>query len=456
MKNRIGLILILIIILAGCQPSEPTPEQFTGGNSSLPATWTIDVSRTPTKTETPASDLGGMPSPTPNAIPNTPLPTLPTIPTQTGFSYNDLPNLTRGKEVTLHKIKMVSSDIGWAIGNQNGDFYYILYSRDGGQSWQDRTPPIMLPNGIYQNMDNLISYFYDENTAWVLIDNTKDRQVDFNYFVWKTEDGGLTWIPSNPLPFPLGQFQISPGKFSFINSDSGWLLVQTGFTHMHDLSYLFSTRDGGITWHLVNRPGNSMIEVLLNTGIAFGIDKDGWVTKDELGGGTGPFIEQTRDGGKTWESIYLPPLEGISWEENRQSCQTIKPVFTSSQTGLILVQCFPYNEESHGFIMDTPTTYIFATSDWGESWQAEMLPSPAYDLVFIDFLVGYAMGKDHYQTRNGGADWFKIKTVTWQGQFNFINATEGWVVARRGDDIALVHTTDGGLTYQQITPVLIP
>jgi photosystem II stability/assembly factor-like uncharacterized protein len=351
---------------------------------------------------------------------------------------------------------MATSEKGWAIGSQDDEFHYILFTDDGGHSWQDRTPPILIPSEFQRNINNIIANFYDENTAWVLIDNTKDDLDDLNYLVWKTEDSGLTWIPSDPLPFPLGQFYISPGGFSFINPEWGWLLVQTELSHMHDFSYLFSTRDGGATWKLINRPGNSMIEVRLNTGMAFANENVGWVTKDELGGGLGPFIEQTRDGGRTWENIYLPDPSGNNWEEKPQSCQTIKPTFTSSQTGLLLLQCFIYDADNQSFNMNSPNTFIFATSDWGESWQAAALPSPVDELVFIDFLTGFALGKDHYQTNNGGADWTRIKTVSWQGEFSFINTREGWAVARRAGDIALVHTIDGGLTYQLITPIVIP
>jgi hypothetical protein len=71
-------------------------------------------------------------------------------------------------------------------------------------------------------------------------------------------------------------------------------------------------------------------------------------------------------------------------------------------------------------------------------------------------MTGFAMGEDHYQTMNGGADWNKIKTVTWQGQFSFISPNRGWAVARRNGDIALVVTSDGGRSYQQLNPLAAP
>ena len=456
MGKQLGSLIIMIVVLTGCQSTGVTPDLFEEGNSSLPASWTIEESKSPSLTETPGLDVDEIPSPPPDFLPPSLSPSPKAHPTQLAFTYQALPDLKSGKYVSIQQIKMATTEKGWAIGGQNDEFHYILFSLDGGHSWQDRTPPILVPSEFQRNIDNIIAHFYDENTAWALIDITKDNLNDSNYLVWRTEDRGLTWIPSDPLPFPLGQFYANPGGFSFITPEIGWLWIQTELSHLHDFSYLFSTRDGGATWKLINRPGNGMIEVYLNTGMAFANENNGWITKDSLGGGLGPFIEQTRDGGKTWETIYLPRPDGNSWEENPQSCQTIKPTFTSSQTGLLLAQCFLYDADTQSFNMDNPNTYIFATSDWGESWQAALLPSPVDELVFIDFLTGFALGKDHYQSNNGGANWTRIKTVTWQGQFSFISAKEGWVVARRDGDIALLSTIDGGLTYQLITPILNP
>jgi len=198
-----------------------------------------------------------------------------------------------------------------------------------------------------------------------------------------------------------------------------------------------------------------MIEVLRNTGMVFANHTNGWVSKDEMGFNFGPFIEITHDAGLTWKKLSLPYPDGGSWQDSHQSCQTKSPVFSSPQTGFVLVQCFLYDDIHHQFRMENPDTFIYATSDWGENWHITQLPSRVDQLLFTDLQTGYAMGRDHYKTINGGGDWVKIKSVTWDGQFSFINPEEGWTLASRGTQVVLLHTGDGGKTYQEITPIAV-
>jgi hypothetical protein len=74
-------------------------------------------------------------------------------------------------------------------------------------------------------------------------------------------------------------------------------------------------------------------------------------------------------------------------------------------------------------------------------------------------------------TVDAGETWRSIKTVAWTGKIEFVNADEGWVIARepaiRGvptyqhvpdlfREAILLHTTDGGRTWQEIHPVMGP
>jgi photosystem II stability/assembly factor-like uncharacterized protein len=459
MKKYSKIFLLIGLTLAGCQATTPALEPTGEGIlSELPATWTVGPSSTPepTRTKKIKPDLTGTPTPTPDYIPPTPTKESYSFATHTPVTFGELPPLIRGDEVQITHIEMVDSSKGWGIGSQDNEHYYILYTRDGGSSWEDRTPPVQISIRKYSRNDEIFFNQAGKNTAWVLIPDTKDFVVNDNYLVWRTDDGGRTWTTSEPLVFPLTPTYIHPGWLYFIDRNTGWLFAKSEFFQMHDWSFLFATRDGGNNWELVNQLGDSMIESRLNTGIGFANENDGWVTKDDLGGGLGPFIEQSHDGGYTWEYIYLPHPEGGSWEEVIQNCLTIEPVFTESHRGIVLVQCFQYDEENHLFSQENSNTYIYSSNDWGKSWQFSKLPSSADRLFFTDSQTGFAMGGEHYQTVNGGGDWVKIKTVSWDGQFSFIDANEGWAVARLDDQIALLHTSDGGYTYQEIKPIISP
>jgi photosystem II stability/assembly factor-like uncharacterized protein len=351
---------------------------------------------------------------------------------------------------------MASSSKGWALGTQDNKYFYILFTQDAGLSWEDRSPPVQLPIREYSRNDEIFFSQAGENTAWVLFSDTKALANEGIHQIWRTDDGGHTWSNSDPLPFTYGAAYIHPGWFHFIDKDLGWLFAQSEFFQMHDWSYLFATKNGGMTWELVNSTGDSMIENLMNTGIAFANDNDGWVTKYDLGGGFGgPYIEQTRDGGYTWEEVLLPAPSGIEWDY-RRSWKSLQPIFLNPQKGMLLLQHFRYDEKEGKLIRDNPDTYVYSSDDWGKHWEMIKLTGSVDHLLFVSPEIGFAMGRDHFKTINGGASWEKIKTVSWDGQFSFINETEGWVVAQNDDQIALLHTKDGGKTYQEIKPIISP
>ena len=461
MDKHFSFWILIGLILAGCQASTPILEPTKKGIlSEMPATWTTEPSSTPAPTRIKQSmpNPTGTPTvtPTPDFIPPTPTKRTFTYPTYTPGPVEELPPLLAGEEIQITHIEMVSSSRGWALGTQDDNYYYILFTQNAGLSWKDRTPPVQLPIREYSRNDEIFFSQAGENTAWVLFSDSKEFTNQGIHQIWRTDDGGHTWSNSDPLPFAYSASYIHPGWFHFIDKDQGWLFAKSEFFQMHDWSYLLKTRNGGMTWELVNSAGDSMIENLMNTGIAFANPNDGWVTKDDLGGGFGgPYIEQTHDGGYTWEEVLLPTLNGSEWDY-RRSWQSLQPIFLNPQKGMLLLQHFHYDEEEGQLIRDNPETYVYSSDDWGKHWDIIKLAGSADNLYFVSPEIGFAMGKDHFKTINGGASWEKIKTVNWDGQFSFINETEGWVVAQNNDQIALLHTDDGGRTYQEIKPIVSP
>ncbi len=438
MRRAFLYSLILILLLAGCslpQDGSPTLTQNT------PPSPTLTSTNTPTVKPSPTQRPSSTPTPRPPTSEPPPSPSAPSP-----VSGTSLPPLAPGEEVTISRIEMISATTGWAIGSQNEGHEHILYTEDGGGTWMDRTPPTTISqDGAWRIMAH--AHFLDENTAWAIYSANTPPPVT-QQVVWRTSDAGQSWSASQTLPLTGQEPMFEPRYFSFIDPQQGWLLVHVDSGMSHEYSHLFATGDGGESWERVMDPFGSALQSLHNTDMAFANPKVGWVTKNNLGVMPGAFFEKTFDGGHSWESIFLPSPDDLNLDQ-AGVCRTYSPTFTSQQTRLLLLQCESFN---NGGIHQ----YVYATSDGGDSWQHTKLPSPVFEMEFVTVDTGYALGKDIYKTVNGGQDWNKIKTVFWEGDFSFIDKVQGWAVARKEGDIALVRTTDGAETWDIIEPIIAP
>jgi len=454
MRRPLTMILLLSLLLSACRttlaPSSTSTPRITAG---LPDTWTPAPTAVPSQTCTPVPSFTPtvIPSPTPTSTPNTEvLPTEGMLETATPRSAEiSLAPLDPGEPLTITRIRMLTPEQGWAVGTGDDPYPRLLTTADGGQTWQDRTPRTTFQDQDRISEASTLTAFLDENTAWVYFNHEIRDGEPGVHQVWRTRDGGRTWSRSRALPFPL-EMRYFTGELVFLNDQTGWLRVFTEITHMHDHAFLFRTTDGGLTYSLVNRPGDGMLETLVNSELGFANLGDGWMLKDSLGGFE-PFLEITRNGGQTWESVPLPGPEG-AWVDWNERCLGSNPHFFGGSQGVFLLSCAPIGVEisSHE---EEVTSYLYRTADFGSSWDVKPLPAPVDQLVFVDDQRGFALGVEHFQTVDGGDTWQQIKTVSWTGEFSWISGEEAWAVAREGEEIALVHTKNGGESYQVIEPV---
>ena len=103
---------------------------------------------------------------------------------------------------------------------------------------------------------------------------------------------------------------------------------------------------------------------------------------------------------------------------------------------------------------EQPADILYSSEDGGENWRAD--PYPGGELQMLNPRVGWALSRDIYQTNDGGRTWEEIKTVNWDGQFDFVDESSGFAVARSGDQVALVRTLDAGRSWEMLEPVLAP
>jgi hypothetical protein len=188
---------------------------------------------------------------------------------------------------------------GWAISVQNEDVPILYHTSDFGKAWEVVDFPLPLDGAWYP----LQLQFSSPHDGWVVLQRQTSQAFN-SAILMKTSDGGRTWRQSE-LP--------AVSTIQFVSPDEGWMANPTGDGFFH-------TMDGGKTWQpatpdriaksLATLPegaslsgwqGNSLGWVVTTTGDCSG-DKSTSTFTCQVDNG----LQQSLDGGKTWQEIPLP------------------------------------------------------------------------------------------------------------------------------------------------------
>jgi len=462
---------VIIMLLASCLPSaQPAAQQAgqNGGSSGFQGTRGFNRTPNPLRltqraegTTFPGGGQGGFgqsqgtPTPGPSLPPvPTGTPTLPVTParpiTQVGL-------LSPGEQVTVSDIHMFSQKEGWAIGTGVNDINdHILRTQDGGASWIDTTPAEPFdPSMALRKVAT--AFFLDAGHAWVIYQYMGGPPSPTIPLVWFTADGGQNWTTSAPFDVGQGGDFFAPGVMQFTDLLHGWLLVHVGNGMSHDYVFLFSTVDGGKSWKRIVDPWMDNLDMsCAKTGLVFADANTGLVTGDCNGlVPNSIYLYRTTDGGSTWKPVRLPVSAKLPDMFTNESnvCGSYTPGFVD-QFGWLVVKCNTYGP-------GVAQSFLYTSANGGQTWSTRSLPAP---VDFVQFLpvgtadsrpgVGwFAGGGRVYLSSDGGQTWQPLSGLGGEGQPDFIDQTTGWMVARTGDSITLVHTADGGATWTQLKPV---
>ncbi len=390
----------------------------------------------------------GSPTPTPPPL-ETGTPTLPVTPAR---PTNQLGLLSPGQQPIISAIRMFTANAGWAIGTGPIDINdHILRTQDGGASWIDTTPPEPFDTAMALRKQ-ATAFFADPGHAWVTFQYMGGPPTAPIPLVWYTADGGETWAKSSSLDIGQGGDFYAPGNIQFVDLLHGWLLVHVGKAMSHDYVFIFSTQDGGKTWQRIVDPWLDNLDMsCTKTGLTFADAKNGLATGDCNGVVTNSvYLYRTSDGGNTWQKVYLRAAAGLPDMFTNESnvCGTYNPGF-SGQFAWVTVQCNAYDP-------GVEKTFLYTSDDYGQIWGSHAIPASAVDFVqFLNPGKGWFAGNGRvYQSGDSGVTWSPVSGLGGEGQLNFIDQKTGWMVARTGDSIRLVVTTDGGATWNPVNSII--
>jgi photosystem II stability/assembly factor-like uncharacterized protein len=398
----------------------------------------------PTETAEPthlASDTPGAHSPQPTISEptgtETPLPTQPPI-----------AHIAAGQPLTLTSIHMIDANTGWAVSGVGG-VDHVLRTTDGAETWRDVSPGLRSPGYKPQ------PFFLDAQLAWVGVSDGYGLTAPE---LWRTQDGGLSWMPVGPK----GQIH-SRSDIWFNDSQHGWKMEADvwglSFSNF-DIPSFSTTKDAGQTWDEMQPPPDSGPAYLafVNAQVAWGIRAAFANSAPGQPNLILPIhLDTTTNGGHTWKSqtVLLPPGAKLAFSQetggdwlDAGSCNFDSPVYSSPTIWKLALTC-----EAQG--------WVYTTINQGRTWKISPLPAGQVTAVrFITPTIGWVLAADKlnlaqrqlYQTQDGGQTWVPIKLLGWSGALDFITPQIGWVVAQASDSVVLVKTVDGGRTWQELKP----
>jgi photosystem II stability/assembly factor-like uncharacterized protein len=373
----------------------------------------------------------------------------------------------------------INPNEGWLGGHESNREAYILHTLDGGNNWEvqyvdsvnQKFSAITFLNDKYgwAGTEGKAQIYYTKNggetwnlsdfqplyhsskvTSIVFLDSLKGFADGEGMRFMKTLDGGKTWQNAD-IGGHVGW------KVFFSDSLHGWLTSN---------GTVLRTTDGGESW-LDDLPVFTDAQI---TDIFFADTLYGWVAGWEEG------IFRTSDGGWTWEKVcsyysrieyggmvFFTPSSGwIDFNRTWDGGLTLHP----QKKGLIVTsfQGVDFIDSQIGWIVSGDGV-IAKTTNGGTDWlvQDNQYRTGFQDVFALDENYIWAVGWTGriYSSANGGETWhvhtYSMGTDSRHTGVAFVDSTNGWIV---GGNFYIggwiLRTTDGGATWNEITPYPMP
>jgi photosystem II stability/assembly factor-like uncharacterized protein len=409
----------------------------------------------PAASPSPASTTANLIAVQPTAAAPTQLPASPTPEPATATSVPPTETKVPGPVITLSQVHMLDATNGWAWGPKTDTTFRLLRTADGGQTWLDVSPK---PDstGYYGG------FFLNAQDAWVPLNDATSGAVS----ILRTVDGGKTWesLPANDF--------LQNSSFRFTTATDGIAeAAGVGAGNLY-LNY-YETHDGGTSWKPILltapnpepglQPGTVHLCNICGDGLSFDPARQvityGSLANDPTGNIS---LAISTDLGQHWKDIKLP-LTDQKYAKGLVGPQS--PVFFG-QNGVLPVKIQQYKSDG---TMDYNVLAVYTSSDGGQTWKAapSVLENTAtYDLVQVisDQVAFVRCGKNLCATSDGAKTWKTLPDMLdfdsnaggpdYVSQYAFIDPQNGYAITGQDPTTSLWHTSDGGQTWNKLSPSL--
>ena len=233
--------------------------------------------------------------------------------------------------------------------------------------------------------------FINARDGWVTGAVMSPQRADTGNTIWRTTDGGKSWVKS---PAPANILALH-----FITPQVAFAIVQVNFdprTGSYKTHELLHTEDGGLSWAVSIKAPQTPGPFPQSDALSFPDAVHGFAQ-------LGSSLYSTSDGGARWVQLAAPQTHFA----------TQSMTFVSFDRGWVIGTVSGPKSPRTGA---TPTALeAFASTNGGRTWTLQYKQTSAYPV---------------------------FQSVS----LSFANARDGWFLYQRTDnmDSVLVHTTDGG------------
>lgn len=356
----------------------------------------------------------------------------------------------------MYSVKFINADTGWAVGGIGVtalDTGIVLYTTDGGTTWEDQSANIT---------EDLYSMDYSDGTCWAA---GRDGAI------YRTTDLGKNWIPQRDDEYGFNSIY-------FIDKNNGWVVGKKGI--------ILHTSDGGNNWVKQYQNDSLLLNSVYAVGnghvFAVGSLLDIEHFRNEA---RNAILLLSTDMGQTWETKQYGTLisfnsiffigDSVGWiAEGKNLLKTTDKGYTwdnITNDPNKPTRNLQFINEDIGWGTVYGDYNILKTTDGGKKWKSTCIDSTftIYSFHFINANIGWAAGIGHnpmtyysdkyiYKTTDGGDSWIECRNVPQfvYSSIKFIDEKTGWAAGTLTaiGKTTIIKTTDGGNSwFEQKTPI---